>query len=96
MDSLVKCLDKKDFKYLCQDFDGNVLGLVKQKRFYSYEYIGNFERFKEELPNKETFYKFETKTMKDYHDLYLKYNATLLAVFEKFRNTSLYKFRNTS
>ena len=34
--------------------------------------------------------------MKDYHDLYFKYNATLLAVFEKFRNTSLYKFRNTS
>ena len=56
MDSLVKCLDKKDFKCLCEDFDGNVLGLVKQKQFYSYEYIGNFERFKEELPNKETFY----------------------------------------
>ena len=34
--------------------------------------------------------KFEMKTMKDYHDLYLKCDVLLLAdVFEKFRNTSL-------
>ena len=29
------------------------------------------------------------KTMKDYHRLYLKCDALLLAVFEKFRNSSL-------
>ena len=33
---------------------------------------------------------FQMKTMKDYHDLYLKYNALLLAdVFGKIRNNSL-------
>ena len=33
--------------------------------------------------------KFEMKTMKDYHNLYLKCKFLLLAdVFEKFRNTS--------
>ena len=52
--------------------------------------MSDFEKFKEELPNKETcnssftckktsdkeydkvWNKFEMKTMKDYHDLYLK------------------------
>ena len=34
--------------------------------------------------------KFEMKTMKDYHDLYLKCDVSLLAdVFEKFKNNSL-------
>ena len=34
--------------------------------------------------------KYEMKTMKDYHDLYLKYAVLLLAdVFKKFRNNSL-------
>ena len=33
---------------------------------------------------------FQMKTMKDYHDLYLKYNVLLLAdVFGKIRNNSL-------
>ena len=34
--------------------------------------------------------KFEMKTMKDYHDLYLKYDVLFLAdVFEKFGNNCL-------
>ena len=33
LDSLVKNLGKDDFKYFSQEFDNNVLDLVKQKRF---------------------------------------------------------------
>ena len=91
--------------------DWNFLDLVKQKRFYPYEYIKSFETFKERLPSKEKFYssltgekiddkecehtrkvwyRFEMKTMKDYHDLYLKCDVLLLAdVFKKFGNGNL-------
>ena len=48
LDSLVKNLNKKGFKYLSQEFDNNVLDLVKQKGFYSYEYMRGSEKFKEE------------------------------------------------
>ena len=38
--------------------------------------------------------KFEMKTMKDYHNLYLKCDVLLLVdVFEKFRNNSLTNYR---
>ena len=47
LDSLVKNLDKDDFKYLCQEFDRKVLDLVKQKGFYPYEYMSGFEKFKQ-------------------------------------------------
>ena len=30
--------------------------MVKQKGFYTYDYMRNFEKFKEELPSKEKFY----------------------------------------
>ena len=52
LDSLVKNLDKDDFKYLSQEFDNNILDLVKQKGFYPYEYMSDFEKFKEQLPSK--------------------------------------------
>ena len=48
LDSLVKSLSKDDFEYLSQEFDSNILDLVKQKGFYPYEYMSNFEKFKEE------------------------------------------------
>ena len=62
VDSLGKNLSKDDFKYLSQEFDNNVLNLVKQKRFYTYEYMDDFEKFKEELPSKEKFYSSLTGT----------------------------------
>ena len=56
LDSLVKILNKDDFKYLSQEFDNKVLDVVKQKGFYPYECMSNFEKFKEQLPSKEKFY----------------------------------------
>ena len=44
--SLVKNLNKNYFRYLSQEFDNNILDLVKQKGFYPYEYMIDFEKFK--------------------------------------------------
>ena len=54
--NLVKNLNKDDFKYLSQEFYNNIWDLDKQKRFYPYEYMSDFEKVKEELPSKEKFY----------------------------------------
>ena len=54
-DSLAKYLNKDDFKYLSQEFDNDVLDLVKQKGFYPYEYIGDFEKFKDQFASKKRF-----------------------------------------
>ena len=40
---------------MVQEFDKNPLDLFKQKGFYPYEYMTDFEKFKEELPSKEKF-----------------------------------------
>ena len=56
LDSLVKNLGKDDFKYLSQEFNNNVLDLVKQKGFYPYEYMTDFKKFKEQFLSKEKFY----------------------------------------
>ena len=53
--SLVKSFSKDNFKYLSQEFDSNVLDLVKQKGFYPYEHMRDFEKFKGELPSKGKF-----------------------------------------
>ena len=55
LDSLVKNLVKVDFKYFSQEFDNNILDIVKQKEFYPYGYMSGFEKFKEQLPSKEKF-----------------------------------------
>ena len=55
LDSLVKNSSKDDFKYLSQEFDTNVLNLVKQNLYYPYGCMSDFEKFKEELPSKEKF-----------------------------------------
>ena len=87
LNSSVKSLRKNYFKYLTQEFDNNILDLVRQKGFFPFKYMSDFEKFKEELPSKEKFY--SSLTMKDYHDSYLKCDILLIAnVFEKFRNNS--------
>ena len=96
------------FQFLSYSLDSLVKNL---NNIYPYEYISHFEKFKEQLPNKERFYslltgtkisdkkyehalkiwnKFEMKTMKYYHYLYLKCDNLLsVSVFEKFRNNSI-------
>ena len=66
LDSLVKSLNKDDFKYLRQEFDNNVLDLVKQVRSYSCEYMSDFKKFKEQLPSKEKFYSSLTRKKVSY------------------------------
>ena len=56
LDSLVKNLNEDYFKCLSQEFDNNVLDLVKRKGSYPYEYMSDFEKFKEELSSKEKLY----------------------------------------
>ena len=85
---------------MSQEFDSNVLNLLKQKEFYPYEYMSDFEKFEEELPSKRNFCssltdrkmsdkeykralnfweKIEMKTIKYYHDLYLRCDVLLVA-----------------
>lgn len=56
LDTLVKNQSKNGFKHLSQKFDRKVLDLVKQKRFYSYEYMCNFEKFNETPSSNNDFY----------------------------------------
>ena len=56
LDSLVKNSNKVDFNCLNQEFDNNVSNLVKLKGCYHYEYMSDFEKFKEKLPGKEKLY----------------------------------------
>ena len=55
LDRLVKYLKEDGFKYLSEEFNKNKLDLVKQKGFYPFEYVSDFEKFKEELPRKKNF-----------------------------------------
>ena len=104
LDRVVKNLSKDDFKYFSQEFDKNVLDLVKQKGFYPCDYVSDFGQLKEKLLNKENFYSsltgkilmiknmnvFQMETMKDYRDLYFKCDVLIpVDMFEKFRSNSL-------
>ena len=51
LDSLVKNLNKDDFKYVSQEFDNNKLDLVKQKEHYPYEYMTEFWKVLRKITN---------------------------------------------
>ena len=64
---------------MSQEPDNKALDLVKQKGFYPFEYMSDFEKLKEELPSKEKFYgsltnkKIMTKNM----NMFLRFGTNL-------------------
>ena len=40
---------------MSQEFNNNVVDIVKEKGLHLYDYISDFQKFKEELPRKENF-----------------------------------------
>ena len=57
IDALVNNLSDNDFKYLSQEFSGDLLELVKQKEVYPYEYMDSFKMFSEDkLPDRCNFF----------------------------------------
>ena len=67
---LVKNSSDNDFKYLSEEFSGDLLKLVKQKGVYPYEYMNSIKKFSEDkLPDKCNFFsslKDECFSEKDY------------------------------
>ena len=63
-------MSDNDFKYLSEEFSGELLKLVKEKGVYPYEYMDSFEKFSEnKLPDKCKFsssLKDECISEKDY------------------------------
>ena len=56
-DSLVKNLVDKDFKYLSEEYSGELLELVREKGVYPYEYMDSFKRFNEDkFPDRFDFF----------------------------------------
>ena len=57
LNKLVKNLSDNDFKYLSQEFSGDLLQLVKQNGVYPYEYMNRFAKFSEDkLPDRCDFF----------------------------------------
>ena len=57
LDLFFKNLSDNDYKYLSQEFSGELLKLVKQKGVYPYEYMDSFKKFfDEKLPDGCEFY----------------------------------------
>ena len=61
LNKLVKNLTDNDFRYLSEEFSGDFLELVKQKRVYPYEYMDSFKKFFEnKLLDRCDFHNFLT------------------------------------
>ena len=66
LDSLVKNLSDNDFKYLSEEFSGELLELVKEKGVYPYEYMDSFKSFSQnKLPDKCEFFSSLKKITKE-------------------------------
>ena len=52
-DTLIKNLSNNDFKYLSQEFSGDLLKLMKQKGVCPQDHMGSFKKFSEDkLPDR--------------------------------------------
>ena len=92
LDSLVKNSTHDDFKCLSQEFDNNVLDLFKQKIFYFYEYMSDFEKFEEEWPSKEKFYSSLTDKKnndKEYEHVLNVWNKFEMKIMKDYRGLYL-------
>ena len=79
LDSLVKNLLDKDFKYSSEKFSGELLILTKEKGVYLYEYTDSFKTFSEDkLPDKCRFF----SSLKD--KCIMKQNMRELSIFGMF------------
>ena len=56
LDGLVRNLYQDSFKYLIQEFDNNILDLLKKKGFYLDECMNDSEKFFKKLSCKAKFY----------------------------------------
>ena len=67
-------------KYLSQELNDNILYQVIQKFFYPYEYMSEFEKFKEKLSSKERFFSLlkskKTSVTKNIN-MFLKFGTNL-------------------
>ena len=71
------------------EFDNNILYLVKQKRLCPYEYMSDFEKFKEKLPSKGKFYSSLTD-----RKVTVKECENFLNVWKKFEMKTMTDYHN--
>ena len=57
LDKLVSNLPTEAFKYTSQEFKGKTLDLMTRKGVYPYDYMDSFNKFNEQLPSKDEFYR---------------------------------------
>ena len=74
---------------MIHEFDNNVLDLVKRKGFYPYDYMSDFEKFKEEILSKEKFYSSLT-----YRKVSEKEYEHVLNVWKKIRNEMMKDYQD--
>ena len=105
LDNLIKNVGESDFKHLNQKLDNRLLDLVKQKGFYSYEYMCDFEK----MMSKNKFYSSLSGrgvNGKNYEHVLKFWDKFVLKTMENYCNLSLKcdallladvfeKFRNT-
>ena len=114
LDSLFKNLKKDDFKERKKDLlkkdDKDKSDLVKEKGFCLYEYMTDFEKFKEQLSSKEKFYNSLTGkniSDKEYDHVFNVWNKFKMKTIKDYHDLNLKsdvllladvfgKFRNNS